>query len=292
MTHMDTTDDLVPIRSTSTGLLTIEVLKRRDGHIWTHHLGAEAPLPFSRLRMIQNSHVGTNVISLGEGNDHSRSYATNTEATVFELLQVEDTGIMGQIGRLWGQALNTLHATPTADLNPPLGVPRTIKRAGSWLAGGWPAATAMLGNHGLERINAWIIQMVQSPQAVLVHGHPGMAHWTVSLDGQRGALLTGEDTGLADPGYDFGWILGEITELHAFRPELRASLESLRNGLLEHYGQLPSASMLATARAFRLTQHAYDWHHHAGATLDQANLLLQLAAAHLQAHSPNLRKLP
>lgn len=269
------------IRSTSTGLLSTEVHAVDGSYVWVHRIGPGAALPFSDLPIAIDPAADTALVTVGRGNDDHRSYSTVAGSMVFELLVAGESLNLRAAGRRWGEALRSLHENASVSGDSTDRPPRTIRRAKGWIDGNWRAAREVLSEHGLQEIRRWISLVLSCPHPAVVHGHPGMAHWVVTDDGDGGALLTGEDAGLADPVYDIAWVLGEIAELHAFHPASRPVLDQLRTGFLETCGPVPGPSELGPALAFRIAQHAYDWHHYAGAGEEQAKVLLRLAATYL-----------
>lgn len=255
------------LRRTSTGLLITEATSAE----WTHRLGAAAPLPFSALRIRLDAPDPR--VLLGVGDADVRRYPCTATALVPELIGTLGTPALLALGRAWGEALQSLHrATVLAGVALP---PRPLRRAAAWLGGGWAAATEELGADGLAALAAWAERMTRCADPVVLHGHPGMAHWVV---GASNALLTGEDLGLGDAAYDVAWVLGEIAELEAFYPAARPALDALREGFLAGYGGTLDQGALRDGIAFRLAQHAYDWRHYAGAAESAARSLLRVAA--------------
>ncbi|WP_420179987.1 hypothetical protein [Paenarthrobacter sp. TA1.8] len=269
------------IRSTRTDLLSTGVYEVGGAYEWVHSLGVGAPIPFSSLPVSIDSVPGTDLLVVGVGGDRHRSYSTPAGSTVFDLITAGEPANLKAAGRLWGTALSCLHENASLIGDFPESTPRTVQRAEPWLGGTWAPAREVLGEIGLLEIRCWIKSMLSSPDQVVVHGYPGMAHWVVTPDGAAGSLLTGEDLGLAHPGYDIAWVLGEMAELHAFHPALRPALDEMRNGFLETCGAAPGPSGIGPALAFRIAQHAYDWHHYAGAGEAQAKALLRLAGSYL-----------
>ncbi|KUM35199.1 hypothetical protein [Arthrobacter sp. EpRS71] len=269
------------IRSTRTDLLSTGVYEVGGAYEWVHSLGVEAPIPFSALPISIDSVPGADLLVVGVGGDRHRSYSTAAGATVFDLITAGEPADLRSAGRIWGTALSCLHESASLIGDIPESTPRTAQRSRAWLRGAWEPAREVLGERGLLEIRRWIDGELSGPRQVVVHGYPGMAHWVVTPDGAVGSLLTGEDLGLAHPGYDIAWVLGEMAELHAFHPVLRPAIEELRNGFLETCGEVPGPSEMGPALAFRIAQHAYDWHHYAGAGEGQAKALLRLAASYV-----------
>lgn len=277
------------LRSTATGLLETTVTASGQYISWTHCCGAQAPSNFSQLR--PTLPTPTQLICVGDGDATTRRYRTQTTKILPELMLEEDTQVLQRTGQQWGRALKTLHHShpATAGTHPP---PRSYQRAGSWLNGDWALSREVLGETGLATIRGWATTMVSAAAEVLVHGSPGIAHWTVAKDPKvPGVLLTGEDTGIADPSYDVAWILGELAELHYFYPQLRAAVFAVQTGLQHGYGPTMDPRQHRSGIAYRLVQHAYDWNHYAGASAAQASLLLRLATAYLQEPPPEERNI-
>ncbi|MFW0772010.1 hypothetical protein ACLRGI_02435 [Paenarthrobacter nitroguajacolicus] len=269
------------IRSTRTDLLSTGVYQVGGAYEWVHSLGVGAPIPFSSLPISIRPEPGADLVVVGVGGDRHRSYSTPAGSTVFDLITAEVPANLRAAGRIWGTALSVLHEKASLMGDFPGSTPRTIRRSEAWLGGAWQPAREVLGDSGLQEIRRWIKRVLSGPHQVVVHGYPGMAHWVVTPDGAAGSLLTGEDVGLAHPGYDIAWVLGEMAELHAFHPVLRANIEELRNGFLETCGEAPGSSEIGPALAFRIAQHSYDWHHYAGAGEAQAKALLHLAGSYM-----------
>jgi len=261
-----------------TGLLATEVTSHDGVYTWQHRLGAHAPVGFSTLAPSGKSKEthDSELVIWGQGDNTSRSYRTHAGSSLaIHLLDPQPVKLRA-IGKLWGAALNEIHnVRPASKVT--FTKPRTLQRAAAWLDGSWKPARTVLGSAGLSRLVDWAIRMGEGPHRVLVHGCPGMAHWVMTSDAREGSLLTGEDAGVASPIYDFGWVLGEITELRAFHPLLGTGLNQLEEGLLDCFPEVPNLTDLNLARAFRLVHHAFDWHHYAGASIEQAALLLRLA---------------
>lgn len=270
------------IRSTRTDLLSTGVYQVGGAFEWVHSLGVGAPIPFSSLPISIDPLPGADLLVLGVGGDRHRSYSTPAGSTVFELITAGVPANLRAAGQIWGTALSVLHENASLMGDFPGTTPRTVQRSEAWLGGAWEPAREVLGDSGLRKIRRWIRHVLSDPDQVVVHGYPGMAHWVVTPDGAAGSLLTGEDVGLAHPGYDIAWVLGEMAELHAFHPLLRPAIEELRNGFLETCGEAPGPSEIGPALAFRIAQHAYDWHHYAGAAEAQAKALLRLAGSYLE----------
>ncbi|PPG91841.1 hypothetical protein C5C39_05745 [Rathayibacter sp. AY1F3] len=262
-----------PPRALVTGLLVTELSAGPDGTtVWTRRLGEQAPLPFSPVP-VRLAAPDPRIVP-GGADPSVRRYRTTARALLPALLHELSEEALVSVGREWKGALDALHgARPAGEPLPP----RPLQRARGWLAGGWAPAAEELGAGGLLELADWAEAVVASPAAVVVHGHPGLAHLVVG--GTRVALLTGEDVGLADPVWDAAWVLGELAELHAFHPALRPALDALRRGLSLEEDH--DAELLRVGTAFRLAQHAVDWHRSGGASSDQARLLLSLSAAQL-----------
>lgn len=254
------------LRSAATGLLGTTA----TASTWTHRLGADAPLPFSSLR-IRLTTVDPRIV-LGTGDATVRRYDTPATSLVPEVLGSRSAADMTALGRAWGEALRSVHG---AVVETEAVAPRPLLRAAAWLDGGWSLADELR-----DPLAAWALRMRAPARPVVLHGHPGMAHWVV--DGLDGVLLTGEDLGVGDPVYDVAWVLGEIAELDAFYPALRPALDALRGGFLGGYGIALDPAELRVGVAFRLAQHAYDWQHYAGASPAAARLLLRVAADRLR----------
>lgn len=265
-----------------TGLLATEVTSHDGVYSWQHRLGAHAPLSFSTLvpSGLTNMTHDSELVIWGQGDSSDRSYRTHAGASLAIHLLDPKPVKLRVIGKLWGAALNEIHNV-RPDSKVAFTKPRTLQRAAAWLDGAWKPARTVLGSAGLNRMNDWAIRMSEGHHRVLVHGCPGMAHWVLTADARSGSLLTGEDTGVANPVYDFGWILGEIAELRAFHPLLGPVLNQLEEGLLDCFPDVPNLNDLNLARAFRLVHHAFDWHHYAGASIEQATLLLRLATNYI-----------
>lgn len=268
------------IRSTRTDLLSTGVYQVGGVYEWVHSLGVGAPIPFSSLPISIAPAPGADLLVVGVGGDRHRSYSTPAGSTVFDLITAGVPANLRAAGRIWGTALSVLHDNASL-IDFPGSTPRTVQRSEAWLGGAWEPACDILGDSGLREIRRWIERVLSDPHQVVVHGYPGMAHWVVTPDGAAGSLLTGEDLGLAHPAYDIAWVLGEMAELHAFHPVLRPAIEELRNGFHETCGEGPAPSEIGPALAFRIAQHAYDWHHYAGAGEAQAKALLRLASSYL-----------
>lgn len=268
------------IRSTRTELLSTGVYEVGGAYEWVHSLGVGAPIPFSSLPISIDPAPGADLLVVGIGGDRHRSYSTPEGSTVFDLITAGVPANLRAAGRAWGTALSVLHENASL-IDFPGSTPRTVQRAEVWLGGAWEPAREVLGDPGLQEIRRWIKRVLSGPRQVIAHGYPGMAHWVVTPDGATGSLLTGEDVGFAHPEYDIAWVLGEMAELHAFHPVLRPALEILRAGFLETCGKAPGPSEIGPALAFRIAQHAYDWHHYAGAGEAQAKALLHLAGWYL-----------
>ena len=269
---------LAPIRATRTGLLDTVVEGDGDGVRWSHRLGPHAPIPFSSMSIRLECDVAS--VVLGAGDETQRVYATSTTSLLQNLFSAQQAVDLGSLGRSWGDAIRRIHehAVPTQRAVPP----RTLIRARAWIAGGWPPIHRILGTDGMLEIQRWASQATNQNTRV-VHGSPGMAHCTVNSTGSKIALLTGEDIGVADPGYDIVWVLGELSELYHFYRGLRSQILALRKGLEAGYGSFPAPNQVRVGIAFRLLQHAFDWHHYAGAEIKHANLLIQLARTYLEA---------
>ena len=279
MTTTEVQPRSTPRRRLTTGLLVTELHLEQGKAVWTRRLGAQAPLDFSPTQNPSAENQRQHIV-WGEGTATFRSYATTAGTTVAEQLQQRSPKDMHRMGQLWGEALNNLHATPITGPTT-LREPRTLQRAEGWLSGKWLPALHTLGPMALGQLKRWSQRMLGTQDSALAHGSPGMAHWVLTANGRSGSLLTGEDTGLAAPAYDFGWVLGEIAELYAFYPALRTNLDPLRLGLLNTYPEAIGESGFSLACAYRLTQHAYDWHHYGHASLREAQLLLDLAVKHV-----------
>ncbi len=269
------------IRSTRTDLLSTGVYRVGEAYEWVHSLGVGAPIPFSSLPISIDPAPGADLLVVGVGGDRHRSYSTPVGSTVFDLITAGVPANLRAAGRIWGTALSVLHVSASIIGDFPVSTPRTVRRSEAWLGGTWEPAREVLGEMGLLEIRRWIDSILSSPNQVVVHGYPGMAHWVVTPDGAAGSLLSGEDVGLAYPSYDIAWVLGEMAELHAFNPALRPALDEMRKGFLETCGAIPGPSEIGPALAFRITQHAYDWHHYAGAGEAQAKALLRLAGSYM-----------
>ncbi|GAB3536478.1 hypothetical protein GCM10027403_17360 [Arthrobacter tecti] len=282
-----TTTDPVRLRESSTGLLQTTVTAGKNGALWTHHLGEMASFPFSSLSIRLDTPLDS--ITFGIGDATRRAYQTSTTATVPDLLATGENEALFLVGRWWGQALSMLHANADADADADtMSIPpRTLTRAQAWTAGQWPVVGGIIGDDGLRTIRAWTEDMLKQDhnRLVVVHGSPGMAHWTVAPDGSRAALLTGEDTGFADASYDAVWVMGELAELHHFYPSIRPGIARLRQGFQDGHGTLPDPGTMRVGIAFRLLQHAYDWHHYAGASIENAQLVIRLADSYLRGPS-------
>ena len=270
------------IRSTRTDLLSTGVYQVGGAYEWVHSLGVGAPIPFSSLPISIDSAPDNDLLVIGVGGDRHRSYSTPAGSTVFDLITAGEPENLRAAGRVWGTALSSLHESASLTGDSPESTPRTVQRSEAWLGGTWDPAREVLGESGLLEIRRWIQCILSGPDQVVVHGYPGMAHWVVTPDGAAGSLLTGEDLGLAHPSYDIAWVLGEMAELHAFHPALRPALDELRKGFLETCGTAPGPREIGPALAFRIAQHAYDWHHYAGAGEAQAKALLRLAGSYLE----------
>ena len=275
------------IHSFSTGLLATETRREAGAFTWTHRLGADAPRSFSPHRIVLDPPAASSIIALGAGDGAVRSYVTTAGRMVFDHVRGQNPAVLEETGRRWGASLRTLHdrARLVADPGDPGDRrPRTVLRAEAWLGGGWSPSAEVIGASGLAAIRDWVESTISSTSSAVVHGHPGMAHWVVEADG-NGTLLTGEDTGIADPGFDTAWVIGELTELHAFHPSLRPGLGTVLKGFLDECGIIPPAASIGSAVAFRLAQHAYDWSHYGGADDAQTRSLLHLARRQLDARS-------
>lgn len=273
--------DYTLIRSTSTELLATELHTRDGTSLWVHRLGVNAPLPFVSLPIELSSSADPSLVTDGAGDDGQRSYSTAADWMVFDLLAAGELSRLAAAGRRWGMAIRSLHETAVLTVPDAGRSPRTVQRATAWTSGRWQPAREVLGERGLWEIRRWLDEMVSSPRTVVVHGHPGMAHWVATADGTGGTLLFGEDAGLAAPGYDISWVLGEIAELHAFYPAWRPALDQLRAGFLAECGSTSSSTDIASGIAFRLAQHAYDWLTYAAGDEEQARMVLRLAASYL-----------
>lgn len=267
-----------PVRSIATGLLKTDVYLTEDGYLWVHVLGDAAPLSFSDLQITLPQN--TPLITLGEGAGEQRSYNISLGTMIFDLLEAQNLSALRATGKLWGQALHHLHQKAVGPPEQKTSAPRSLQRAYTWL-NNWDMAASVLGEDGIAQLAEWSVAILSSPNQAISHGYPGMAHWVTTENGSEGTLLSGEDTGIASPAYDVSWVLAEILELHTFNPALRPFLEQLREGFIEGYPSLSDGPLIPAGLAFRLTQHAYDWHHYAGATSDQATMLLRLAKHHL-----------
>ncbi|KSU65031.1 hypothetical protein [Arthrobacter sp. NIO-1057] len=265
-----------------TGLLATEVASHDDLYSWKHRLGKRAPLAFSTLAPAGPSHTtpDSSLVIWGRGDSVERNYRTQANSTMAIHLLDSTPVKMRSIGKLWGTALNTVHKAQPGSRASFTG-PRTLQRAAAWLDGSWQPARNLLGAATLARLNDWAARMSGDEHRVLVHGCPGMAHWVLTADARSGSLLTGEDTGFANPVYDFGWVLGEIAEIKAFHPLLLPDLEQLEQGLLDCFSAVHNPADLDLARAFRLVHHAFDWHHYAGASIEQSTVLLRLATNYI-----------
>lgn len=271
---------LAPIRVTRTGLLETVVEGDGDGLRWSHRLGPHAPCPFSSMSI--RLECDTASVVLGAGDETQRVYATSTTRLIQDLFGAHQAVDLGSLGHSWGQAIRRIHehAVPTQPTVPP----RTLIRARAWTTGGWPPIHRILGTNGMKEIQRWAAQTTNQRTRV-VHGNPGMAHCTVDSTSSKIALLTGEDIGVADPDYDIVWILGELSELYHFYPGHRSQILTLRKGLEAGYGPFPELSQVRIGIAFRLLQHAFDWHHYAGAEIKHANLLIRLAHTYLKTNN-------
>jgi len=276
-----TSADTAAVFRTATGLLETELQHQDYGFTWTHRLGRSASLPFSSIALEPTRGVGSSAIVQGKGTRRLRRYEINSGLTVLQVLQTTGAQELYELGLAWGQALDALHAADTAAASAGYPPPRTMCRAAAWIHGEWLPARDILGPRGLRQLADWAQRMLHSPRRGPVHGYPGMAHWIPAASATQGWLLSGEDTGYADPFYDYGWVLGELAELHEFHPALRDAVEQVRRGLLAQCPSRPDAANQDLACAYRLAQHAYDWHHYAGATLEDSALLLGLAARYL-----------
>ncbi|MFV0374549.1 hypothetical protein [Microbacterium sp.] len=197
-----------------------------------------------------------------------------------DLLRSAGGDAVARVGRLWGSALRAMHTHAVVAANPR--PPRTLTRACVWATGQWPGVHEVIGDDGHAALRGWIADVRGPVKPVVVHGSPGMAHWTVAPDGSQAALLTGEDAGVADASYDTAWVLGELAEIFHFYPSAREGIVRLRQGFEEGYGALPDPDRIHIGIAFRLIQHAYDWHHYAGASPAEAGLLVRLAGTYLR----------
>lgn len=262
-----------PIRATETGLLRTEVHATVAGFEWQHSLGPQIQLPFVTFNpQIQL----TGALVQGAGGPASRSYLVPGDSLVADLLTNASLPF-SEIGSCWGEALKALHRQERCDDMFDF-LPRTMRRADAWLSGSWQPVLAVIGAHGLAKVRGWADEMSQGLQ--LCHGQPGIAHWVLTSEGQEGRLLVGEDIGIADERFDLAWVLGEFAEIFAFYPSCRGALQQLRAGFLENYEKY-SSDELRVGIAYRLIQHAYDWHHYAGASEKDARTLLSLANAYL-----------
>jgi hypothetical protein len=268
-----------PARALVTGLLVTELSTTADGAVWTRRLGDRAPLPFSSLP-VRLREPDPRIV-LGGDAPSRRRYRTTATTLLPALLHELTEEALTALGREWRGALDAVHRAESAGA--PV-APRPLLRAQAWLTGGWAPAAEELGAAGLLELADGTEAVVTAPTAVVVHGHPGFAHLAVDARGASVSLLTGEDAGVADPAWDAAWVLGELAELHAFHPALRPAVEALRLGFAAE--EAHDADLLRLGTAFRLAQHAYDWHHSGGASTDQARPLLRLAAEQLREPSP------
>ncbi len=267
------------IRTLESGLLKTSVFREPQGARWVHHVGEQAPLLFvdhATIPLSVQQQVGSGVV-FGSGSATMREYHTAGAVMMLDLLTVSDEKALAAAGTGWGLALKELHAVATTP-DHTLDAPRTLHRAQVWL-NGWEPAQSILQPY-LPILHAWVEEM-RTSGPVLTHGYPGMAHWVTQAEGTHGALLTGEDLGVASRAYDLTWVLGEIAELRAFYPQLGSPLDVLEENFRTAYGLAISTATERTGIAYRLIHHAYDWHHYAGASIADAQRLVHLATHYL-----------
>lgn len=270
------------VYSSETLLLKCEVWSVGNKKIYEHRLGDAAPLPFSDRS--DNSTTSTSSILWGDGNDAIRRYSLHEQGPVYGYLFNEAvTGSIdfADVGRSWGRTLRALHESSSYPPAKEAHIPRSLSRASAWLyREEWANLNEHLDSSHFLKIRQWVQETTVSDSLRLAHGSPGFVNWLTDKGGADGVLLTGEDTGYATWDYDLGWVLGEFAELYAFYPAVRGRLRYLQLGLLEGYGLRTNRSFDTTI-AFRLIQHAYDWHHYANAGWQQAQLLINLAKTYL-----------
>ncbi|MHC6175773.1 hypothetical protein [Glutamicibacter endophyticus] len=265
------------LRTARTGLLETVVTQEEAGARWIHRLGTDAPRDFVELPMQRIDRDG---VCWGHGSTTERSYRTCTTQGLTEILPAARPATLERIGWLWGQAVRAVHEQELSGLEGQ--APRTLLRAERWITGRWRPMIDVVGARRATQLERWAQHIgPHAPETIFVHGSPGMAHWTLNEEATAGALLTGEDTGLAHPAYDLAWIYGELAELAAFYPSRRPALYRLRSGIAQGYGADLDPQLLRTGISYRLIQHAFDWHHYAGAALPHAQLLITEALNYL-----------
>lgn len=278
----DFSSDHILIFSSETLLLRREIWAGENEEVCVHRLGKSAPLTFSS-DFKNNIHTFSESAVWGVGDQSTRTYLLDGQRSVYEYLfdeEAQKSIDFIDLGRSWGKSMHDLHET-SSKIPDKFLPPRSLQRAYPWLhREKWQQLNNTLSSSQLMKIRQWEEQMVDSDSLQLVHGSPGFLNWLTAKDGTRGVLLTGEDIGYARKDYDLGWVLGELAELHAFYPALRPHLINLQNGLFIGYGHVADEGF-NTAIAFRLLQHAFDWHHYAGASQKQAQALIDLAKKYL-----------
>lgn len=265
------------VRSVQTGLLKTKVYSAGTEFHWLHQLGDMAPYAFSDLAASLPNTPNNQLVAIGHGDGTQRRYVVTAGMTMHTALCTQTPAQLGKIGAQWARALNLVHAlTVNASMTGDL-YPRSLQRSQAWIKGQWKLANSILGTRNLSILHEWTQTIAESSDRCVSHGHPGMAHFLVSKNLHEQVLLTGEDLGLADPHFDFGWVLGELAELEAFYPDLYDNVAAVRKGLMSELPNSYSTGERNLATAYRLSQHAYDWHHYAGASEEHAGLLLHLA---------------
>ncbi|GAA4798188.1 hypothetical protein [Rothia endophytica] len=268
----------------ATGLLITEKWSAGGQEGLVRTLGDSAPLPFSSA-VLEPQQKQASVLVWGRGNIQERFYPLTKHTPLYNYLietEVQDSLDYRTIGKAWGSALREMHQLPVlGEALPTSCTPRTAVRSYHWLNDeGWEHLTKVLATEHFEKLRQWIEAVTRGENLAVSHGNAGFINWLISADQVTGVLLTGEDVGYAQPEYDTGWVLGEFAELYAFYPNLRLKLTDLQQGFLTGYGDF-TENNLNSAIAFRLIHHAYDWHHYAGANLQAAQLLIDLATNYL-----------
>ncbi|GAA1408557.1 hypothetical protein AUR04nite_34140 [Glutamicibacter uratoxydans] len=270
-------NDASLVQSVQTGLLKTKVYSTGAAFHWLHELGDKARYAFSDHTVSFQDTQNEQLLAIGQGDGTRRKYVVTAEMTMHTALHTQTPAQLRKIGVQWGKAINLVHVSPagaalTHDMSP-----RSLQRSQDWLNGQWKIANRILGSKNLSILREWAQSMAQSSDRCVSHGQPGMAHFLVSTNPNDQVLLTGEDLGIADPHFDFGWVLGELAELEAFYPDLQDNVAAVRKGLMSEVPNSYSTDEWNVSSAYRLSQHAYDWHHYAGASEEHAGLLLHLA---------------
>lgn len=275
------------ISSTSTGLLETYTQKQTVGFTRIHRLGSQTTHEFSPLLPRHTEEINSSYLIWGEGDTSQRMYPLiHSQGSLFIGLwdsKLRESTDYAQLGEVWGLALKELHSQTVSSWEQNPKIPRTAGRAKSWLESEQESQiTRVVGEAHMDSLRSWLRYVVSSPRLVPAHGSPGFVHWLCDIRGQHGVLLTGEDIGFAHPEYDVGWTLGELAELYYFYPALRDSISALQYGILQGYGTSIKEHNFSQAIAFRLIQHAVDWQDYAGASPEQAGLLLKIATKYLE----------